>query len=304
MTTEIQLADKHFHLRRTGLSVSGHPTFEQWQNFGRMLSQVEGATHWWIGDWVNYGEPAYGEKYSQALDETGFAYGTLRNDAWVAGRIEMSRRRDILGFAHHAEVAALEPAEQDRLLDEAEKNHWTQRELRAAKKIALPPPKECYDLVLADPPWQYDFSETTTREVERHYPTATTEEIIAQKPKTTDNAILFLWATAPKIKEALAVMDGWGFTYKTHAVWDKERIGMGYWFRGRHEILLVGVKGNASPPTEDKRTDSIFSEARREHSRKPECVYTWIEQAFPGAVKIEMYSRQKRKGWMSWGLEA
>lgn len=74
------------------------------------------------------------------------------------------------------------------------------------------------------------------------------EEIKTLSIPSADNAVLFLWATAPKLKEALEVMEAWGFEYRTNAVWDKEIIGMGYWFRGQHELLLVGVKGEFSPP--------------------------------------------------------
>jgi len=59
----------------------------------------------------------------------------------------------------------------------------------------------------------------------------TLEDIKSLEFKTAPNAVLFLWATAPKLVEALDVMKIWGFSYKTNAVWDKEMIGMGYWFR-------------------------------------------------------------------------
>ncbi|MGH9932138.1 MAG: MT-A70 family methyltransferase, partial [Pyrinomonadaceae bacterium] len=92
--------------------------------------------------------------------------------------------------------------------------------------------------------------------------------------------------------------------YKTHAVWDKQKIGMGYWFRGQHELLLVGTRGKASPPEDAARVSSIFCEARGRHSAKPACVYEWIERAFPMHSKLEMYSRQSRDGWQAFGNEA
>lgn len=161
-----------------------------------------------------------------------------------------------------------------------------------------------FDLVLADPPWRYEFQETHAREIEVHYPTVELEEIAAHKPSVTDNALLLLWATAPKLREALEIVEAWGFTYRSHAVWDKQKIGTGYWFRGQHEILIVAIRGEFSPPSEFARHSSVFSEARREHSRKPDCVYEWIELAFPHAAKLEMYARQPREGWIGWGYEA
>jgi N6-adenosine-specific RNA methylase IME4/ParB-like chromosome segregation protein Spo0J len=161
-----------------------------------------------------------------------------------------------------------------------------------------------FEIVLADPPWRYDFSETECREIENNYPTATIEDICSHAPKTTPDSILFLWATAPKLREAMQVVDAWGFTYRTHAVWDKCKIGMGYWFRGQHELLIVATKGKASPPIAENRVSSIFKESRTEHSKKPDCVYEWIESAFVSYKKLEMYARSNRPGWKSWGAEA
>jgi len=99
-----------------------------------------------------------------------------------------------------------------------------------------------YQVIYADPPWRYSFSKSKSRKIENQYPTMSVEEICAMDIPSDDNAVLYLWATSPKLLEAIKVMEAWGFTYKTHAIWDKEKVGMGYWFRGQHEILMVGVK--------------------------------------------------------------
>ena len=166
------------------------------------------------------------------------------------------------------------------------------------KKEISPP-----DLILADPPWRYDFSETTGRKIENHYNTESVSGMEGHIPDTKPDCILLLWATAPKLQEAFELMKAWGFKYKTCAVWDKEIIGMGYWFRGQHELLLVGVKGKVSPPLEEFRVSSVFREARTEHSKKPECVYEWIEKAFGDKNKLEMYCRTPRLQWQTWGNE-
>jgi N6-adenosine-specific RNA methylase IME4 len=180
--------------------------------------------------------------------------------------------------------------------------------VKQGEKKSPPPIKKITDqslpgLVLADPPWQYSFSKSDSRNIEGKYPTQTLEQIIANKPETQADCILLLWATAPKLVEALAVIVGWGFKYKTHAVWDKRKIGMGYWFRGQHELLLVGTKGKPALPEPEKRVSSIFVEPRGVHSAKPEIVRQWIESAFTDLKKLEMYARQKREGWLSWGNE-
>jgi N6-adenosine-specific RNA methylase IME4 len=164
----------------------------------------------------------------------------------------------------------------------------------------IPPTKGPFDLIVADPPWHYDFSEKD-RAIENQYPTATVEEICTHSPDSAADSILFLWRTAPKNLEALEVMKSWGFTYRTEAIWDKEIIGMGYWFRGQHETLMVGTKGNASPPEDFARVGSVFRSKRTKHSCKPESVYQWINKAFQNLSKLEMYARKPREGWATWG---
>lgn len=160
-----------------------------------------------------------------------------------------------------------------------------------------------FDLVLADPPWRYSFSSTKARKIENQYPTMSPDEIKDLGPKLpiAEDAVLFLWATAPKLPLALEVMEAWGFVYKTNAVWDKVLFGMGYWFRGQHEHLLVGTRGRFPPPAAEHRRGSIFEEKRTRHSKKPSCVHEWIELAFPSAKKIELFARERRPGWAVWG---
>ncbi len=175
---------------------------------------------------------------------------------------------------------------------------------RTAAETPIESLQEIPSLVLADPPGRYEFSEPDSRPLEHQYPSATVDEIIAHRPETAPDCVLFMWATVAKLPEALEVLAGWGFEYKTHAMWDKEKIGMGYWFRGQHELLLVGTKGSASPPDQGHRVSSVFREPRGRHSAKPECVYRWIEEAFADRVKLEMYCRSPRAGWLTFGNES
>lgn len=160
-----------------------------------------------------------------------------------------------------------------------------------------------YAVIYADPPWRYDFSKSDSREIENQYPTMTVEEICALKVPSADNAVLYLWATAPKLLEALAVMKAWGFSYKTQAVWDKEIMGMGYWFRGQHELLLVGTKGKFSPPAQELRVSSVIRERRSKHSKKPGLVRDMIAGWFQEYPKVELFARQTTPGWAVWGNE-
>ena len=167
----------------------------------------------------------------------------------------------------------------------------------------VPLPEGVYNIIYADPPWKYDFSISPTRKVEKQYFTMELTDIETMKIPSADNAVLFLWATAPKLREALKVMEAWGFEYKTNAVWDKEIIGMGYWFRGQHEILLVGTKGEFSPPPPEVRIASVIRQRRGKHSEKPKQFYEIIEQMCPDGKYLELFARNQRDGWTMWGNE-
>lgn len=160
-----------------------------------------------------------------------------------------------------------------------------------------------YQIVYADPPWAYSFSKSNSRKIENKYPTMSIDEICQLDIPADDNSVLYLWATAPKLLEALKVMDAWGFKYKTHMIWDKEIVGMGYWFRGQHELLLVGTKGNFHPPEPSKRTSSVYIQRRMRHSKKPDALRNLIASWYPNEKKIELFARQTTPGWDVWGNE-
>jgi len=296
---------------KTGLILPENLPFEDWLSLAPKLRCIRDASLWWWGDYINFGEKRYGEVYAQALEESDYAYGTLANASYISRQFEFSRRRENLPLCFHQEVASLKPEDQDKLLNECEQEGWTQRELRGearkTKKIFTikEMPMGVYDLVYCDPPWQYDFAETDNRKIENQYPTMAVDEICNIKlPKIADDALLLMWATAPKLTESLKVLDSWGFTYKTHGIWDKEKIGMGYWFRGQHELLIIATRGNFSPPTPDNRNSSIFREERTKHSTKPLFFYDWIEKSFPDSKKIELFARTKHSDlWEVWGNE-
>lgn len=121
---------------RVGLSLPDDLSFEDWQDYGERLFAMERGVMWAIGDWWRYGDQRYGERAAQALDSR-YAFGTLANAGYVAGSIETSRRREVLTFSHHQEVASLPTHEQDYWLDEAERGEWTRNELRARIKRGM-----------------------------------------------------------------------------------------------------------------------------------------------------------------------
>jgi N6-adenosine-specific RNA methylase IME4/Trp operon repressor len=165
-----------------------------------------------------------------------------------------------------------------------------------------------YPIIYADPPWRYENPPigASGRSIENHYPTMTLDEIRALPVAelATEDAILYLWATAPKLAECLQVIEAWSFAYRTCMVWDKQIIGMGYHARNQHELLLIARRGEMPPPLAGTQPSSIYSERRGEHSAKPLFFQEMIERAYPGCAKIELFARTPRSGWDSWGNQA
>lgn len=183
------------------------------------------------------------------------------------------------------------------------KREYQQKKIAEERK-ADPIPKGQYTIIYADPPWQYDFSVSKSRDIENQYPTMELEQIKQLKLPISNNAVLLLWNTAPKLKEGFEVLESWGFKYKTQAIWDKEMMGMGYWFRGQHETLLIGVRGDFSPPKPKNRFPSVIRQKRTKHSKKPDIVYNMIEKMFPNQKYLEVFAREKyNDNWEVWGNE-
>ena len=166
-----------------------------------------------------------------------------------------------------------------------------------------------YQIIYADPPWRYEYAISNSRKIENQYQTMDLEDIKALQIPAEDNSVLYMWTTAPKVLEGLEVLKAWGFNYRTCAVWDKEVIGMGYWFRNQHELLLVGVKGKFSPPEREKRISSVLKQPRGKHSSKPEFVKYMISEWYPNETKIELFARHnksnlfQKNNWDVWGNE-
>jgi hypothetical protein len=115
---------------RTGWYPTADMDLPTWLTHGRRLGAIGRGVSWWLGDWLRYGNARYGEKYARASVITGYDVQTLMNMVYVASRFEPRRRRDALSWSHHAELAALSEAEQERWLSFAESNRISVRSLR------------------------------------------------------------------------------------------------------------------------------------------------------------------------------
>ena len=172
-------------------------------------------------------------------------------------------------------------------------------------------PDEVFNVVYADPAWEYNNTGLNGA-AEHHYSTMSIEDIYGLPQqlnlRVADNAVLFLWATNPLLLEALECIRRWGFTYKTNLVWVKTELvkpGVGWYVRGRHELLLIATRGSFTPLSEriSPPIGSVLEAPIQEHSRKPDDVYAIIERLYPECNYVELFARRAREGWTAWGDE-
>lgn len=317
---------------RISLSLPDDLSQDDWLACGLQLAEMESGVQWWIGDWWAFGEYRYGERKAlvESEDWHGPSFQACMDAAFVCRAFtETSRRREVLSFGHHREVAGLVERDEvgniistekaDYWLDRAEQDCWSRNQLRAAiaQGAAFQRTREVefvakklrrFVVIYADPPWRYENPPMggSNRSIENHYPTMELEEICALPVGDIahENSVLFLWATSPKLYECMKVLDAWGFVYRTDMVWIKDKIGMGYHVRGRHESLLIAKRGELPPPAAEDRPDSVIEAPRLEHSAKPPVLYDIIDRMYPGVRKLEMFQRAPRKGWCGWGNQA
>lgn len=183
-------------------------------------------------------------------------------------------------------------------------------------------PAGAFDLIMADPPWRFELYSASGEEksAQSHYDCMSLDDI-ARLPVAglaAPDCVLWLWATAPMLPQQIAIAERWGFEVKTQGVWVKTTVngklafGTGYLLRNAHEPFLIATRGN--PKTSRSIRSVIMAEAR-EHSRKPDAAFHAAEQMIgargadgqwaSGAPKkmIELFSRQHRPGWATWGNE-
>jgi N6-adenosine-specific RNA methylase IME4 len=195
-----------------------------------------------------------------------------------------------------------------------------------------------FDVVYADPPWRYGDGVVTSgvnrdgshagrvRSIDSHYPTMPLEDIHAMPipDMASPDAVLFLWATTPLLRDALSTMEAWGFEYHDHFVWVKVKeegklppeeraprgtvipgkMGLGVLVRRQHELLLVGFRGSPGNPVPQALHRSVVAAPYRGHSVKPHEFYDIIETMYPRASRVELFARAARPGWVAYGNQA
>ena len=181
-------------------------------------------------------------------------------------------------------------------------------------------------VILADPPWRFKTYNEAGRKrcpdwkpdkgsPSTHYDTMSFDELCALPviDLAAPDCCLFMWISWPMLPEALRLIEVWDFTYKTCAFdWMKAHagqidmfrddadalMGMGFWTRSNSEVCLLATRGKPKRLNAGVRMGII--EPRREHSRKPDCVYDRIERLVDGPY-IELFARTVHPGWQAWG---
>ncbi len=156
-----------------------------------------------------------------------------------------------------------------------------------------------FGCIYADPPWQYG-NQGTRAATDNHYDTMPQDEIAALPvgELAAERCHLHLWTTNGFLKDALQLMEIWGFEFKSTFVWVKPQMGIGNYWRCSHEIMLLGVKGGMV--FESKSLKSWIEADRTKHSAKPDIIRTFIEAGSPGP-RLELFGREMVSGWTVWG---
>jgi N6-adenosine-specific RNA methylase IME4 len=184
---------------------------------------------------------------------------------------------------------------------------YSNRQCKVKEAQSLP--DGTYNVIYADPPWQYSNS-GSEGSADSHYPTMPTEDICTLLTDIgvyiVDNSVLFMWVTNPLLEDGLQVVRSWGFKYKTNIVWDKPQVNRGksgFYVQGHHEILLIATKGSCLPVWLPSSRGEL---SPGEHSAKPDAFRDIIERMYPDYNYLELFARNQppRDNWEFWGNEA
>ena len=183
-----------------------------------------------------------------------------------------------------------------------------------------PLPPGPFDIVYADPPWDYKGQlqhagegSGDTGGAARHYPTVTLDDLktLGVRSIAAEDCLLFMWATNPHLDQAIDLGKAWGFAWATVAfVWDKERVNPGFYTMSQCELCLVFKKGKIPSPRGARNVRQLVTARREAHSQKPDEVRLRIERMFPRLRKIELFAREQggrgpaAGGWETWGFDA
>jgi len=171
-----------------------------------------------------------------------------------------------------------------------------------------------YSLIYADPPWKQTKGglrkTRPNQKRELDYQTISLEEIEeilkSFRDKSAENHIMFCWTIDKYLFESEQMLKDLGYKIHARMIWDKTNgVAPAFTVRYSHEYLLYCYYGKFIPVATEMRGKytTVLREQATKHSKKPEIAYKMIEDLYPNTNKIELFARNKRVGWTSWGNE-
>ena len=201
--------------------------------------------------------------------------------------------------------------------------HKKRTKINPLKDIYPELPSKKYDIIYADPPWDYggkmQYDKTTIKSENKgfeknifissasfKYPTLKLKELkqLDINSIAADDCLLFMWTTGPQLANAIELGNSWGFEYKTVAfVWNKMVHNPGRYTLSQTEFVIAFKKGRFPSPRGARNIRQLIEIKRSKHSEKPQKVIEGITKMFPIQKKIELFARNNYEGWDNWGLE-
>jgi hypothetical protein len=126
----VRTARASAELTQVGWTPAAELGLAEWSALGRRFGEIGRCSQWWLGDWINYGNARFGERYTRAVKLTGYDIQSLMNMVYVASRFDISRRRENLSWSHHSTLAALDFDGQEYWLGRASADKLSVADLR------------------------------------------------------------------------------------------------------------------------------------------------------------------------------
>lgn len=179
-------------------------------------------------------------------------------------------------------------------------------------------PRASFKVLYADPPWRFKAwsHRGEGKGASQHYSCMNIDDLCALPVAelAAKDAALFMWTVQPMLPEALRVAESWGFTFRTVAfVWVKmppswtpdsprhqPRLGLGYHTRSGAEQCWLAIRGKGYQ-RQAMGVEQVLHAPIREHSRKPDEFITRVERLVGDVPRLELFARERRPGWISWG---
>ena len=284
--------------------------FEKQSEIGRFRIDIERKKGAWLDE--NYPHKGKGiNQYSAEFEQTELSKMPVKADessnARLINREEELSNQVMDEIEQKGEVITPSKVQSGirKIIKKEKRINEIKEQVKDIESGKVPELKGLYNVISIDPAWNYEGEnknitsyDANGRRVANPYPEMSTQEIKDIKLPLLNDSVVFLWTTHKFLPDAFDILKNWNLDYKATLVWNKEKIGMGAWFRMQCEFCLVGIKGK--PYWDNTTYRDIINEPRRQHSRKPDAFFDMVDKITLGR-KLEYFSREKREGWDVFG---